>query len=345
MRKLALYAAMAAVTVAGAAPMTSQAAVKAYVINGNTGGGISLGNGNCIKNNGCSANDILQMITGGGSGCLGGGNVLIPGNGCPNVSGGLWNGSCPENGGNLGNSGCLGTEIPDILIPGWGTPGSQNPGCGNLGTQIPGWGNQGCEIPGCGDQGSQNPGSQNPDWGNQGCQNPGTQIPGGGSGTQNPGTQIPGGGSGDQNPGTQIPGGGSGTQTPEQPGQQDKTEIQQVIDLVNEERARAGLAPVTEDAGVSAAAAVRAREITQSFSHTRPDGRNFATALDEQGVTYWGNGENIAYGQRNAAEVMSGWMNSQGHRANILRSSYTKIGVGCYESSNGVKYWVQLFTY
>ena len=92
------------------------------------------------------------------------------------------------------------------------------------------------------------------------------------------------------------------------------------------------------------AANVRAQEIVNSFSHTRPDGSSFSTVLSQNGVSYRGSGENIAYGQRTAAEVMDGWMNSSGHRANILNGNYTNIGVGFYES-NGVKYWVQLFTY
>ncbi len=171
--------------------------------------------------------------------------------------------------------------------------------------------------------GTQNPGTQNP-----GIQNPGTQNPG----TQNPGTQ---------NPGTQNP----DIQNPTQPTDQERAYIQQVIDLVNEERAKAGLSPVTEAADVAAAASVRAREITSNFSHSRPNGTYYNTALDEGGVTYRGSGENIAYGQRTAAEVMNGWMNSQGHRANILNGNYTKIGVGYYENGSGVKYWVQLFTY
>ncbi len=118
-----------------------------------------------------------------------------------------------------------------------------------------------------------------------------------------------------------------------------------MIELVNEERAKRGLSPVTEDSGVSAAAAVRAQEITRSFSHTRPDGTSYNTVLNQSGVSYMGSGENIAYGQQTPAAVMNGWMNSQSHRDNILNGNYSKIGVGYYENAGGVKYWVQLFTY
>lgn len=117
-----------------------------------------------------------------------------------------------------------------------------------------------------------------------------------------------------------------------------------VVDLVNEERAKAGLSEMKLDMDVTAAADVRAREIKQSFSHTRPDGSSFSTVLQQQGVSYRGCGENIAWGQRTPEQVMNGWMNSEGHRANILNKNYKNIGVGFYQE-NGVNYWVQLFTY
>ena len=131
---------------------------------------------------------------------------------------------------------------------------------------------------------------------------------------------------------------------PPQGGSTDTSYAQQVIDLVNEERAKAGLAPVNASEAITQAANVRAQEIVTNFSHTRPDGSSFSTALRQAGVSYMGSGENIAYGQRTPKEVMDGWMNSSGHRANILNANYKNIGIGYYEN-NGVKYWVQLFTY
>lgn len=118
---------------------------------------------------------------------------------------------------------------------------------------------------------------------------------------------------------------------------------QQVVDLVNEERAKAGLQPLAVHTGATAAAQVRAVETEQSFSHTRPDGSSFTTALTEQGVSYRSAGENIAWGQRTPQQVMEGWMNSSGHRANILSERFTAIGVGYYRSAAGVNYWTQLF--
>ncbi len=118
----------------------------------------------------------------------------------------------------------------------------------------------------------------------------------------------------------------------------------QVVSLVNAERAKAGLSALTVDSSLQAAADVRAREIETSFSHTRPDGTSFATAIKAQGITYRTAGENIAYGQRTPEEVVNAWMNSEGHRANILNAGYTKIGVGYYQNSRGVNYWSQEFT-
>lgn len=117
----------------------------------------------------------------------------------------------------------------------------------------------------------------------------------------------------------------------------------QVAALVNAERAKYGLSALTVDTNVQQAALVRAKETAQSFSHTRPNGSSFSTALTEAGVSYRTAGENIAYGQTTPQQVMNAWMNSSGHRANILNANYTTIGVG-YTVINGTAYWAQLFT-
>ena len=119
---------------------------------------------------------------------------------------------------------------------------------------------------------------------------------------------------------------------------------QQVLELVNEHRAAYGLSALTMDSKVQAAANLRTNEIIKSFSHTRPDGRAFNTALTEVGATYKGAGENIAKGQKTPEEVVTAWMNSEGHRANILNSKYKYLGVGCIKSQNGYA-WTQIFTY
>lgn len=149
-----------------------------------------------------------------------------------------------------------------------------------------------------------------------------------------PETETPGA-KPENKPETELPGGGS----------QAVSQAEQIVRLVNEERAKAGLSPVTIDKNMGAAGQVRAREIVSSFSHTRPNGTSFATALKEQGMSYRGAGENIAWGQRSPEAVMNAWMNSPGHRANILDAKYTKIGVGHYRNAQGTNYWVQLFAY
>lgn len=119
--------------------------------------------------------------------------------------------------------------------------------------------------------------------------------------------------------------------------------VEQVVALVNAERAKEGLAPLSVDTQVQAAAQVRAVECEQSFSHTRPNGSSFSTALKEQNVSYRRAGENIAWGQRSPEEVVNAWMNSSGHRANIMNPNFTKIGVGYHQNTKGVNYWSQLF--
>lgn len=118
---------------------------------------------------------------------------------------------------------------------------------------------------------------------------------------------------------------------------------QRVVQLVNQEREKAGLQPLSISQSAEAAALIRAKEIEDSFSHTRPNGSSFYTALKEQGVSYRSSGENIAWGQKTPEQVMQGWMNSPGHRANILNANFTAIGVGYYRSPAGVNYWTQLF--
>ena len=121
------------------------------------------------------------------------------------------------------------------------------------------------------------------------------------------------------------------------------SEISSVLSLVNSERAKNGLGALKLDDRLCALADIRAKEITASFSHTRPDGTSCFTVFKQNGVTYRYAGENLAYGQTSAAAVMNGWMNSSGHRANILGKNFGKIGISCLVYG-GRKYWVQLFT-
>lgn len=127
----------------------------------------------------------------------------------------------------------------------------------------------------------------------------------------------------------------------------DNSYAQQVVDLVNAERAKNGLSPVVlGDEKLNAAAQKRAVEIATTQSHTRPDGSSCFTVLDEFGVADEATGENAAWGQATPQEVVADWMNSEGHRANILNPNARKMGVGYYSDSSTEwgRQWIQIFT-
>lgn len=115
-----------------------------------------------------------------------------------------------------------------------------------------------------------------------------------------------------------------------------------VVALCNEQRAANGLGPLTEDATLDSLAQVRSDETVVSFSHTRPNGTDCFTVLDS--YPWNACGENIAAGQITPEEVVDAWMNSEGHRANILSPSFGKIGVGISHGGSYGIYWAQLFT-
>ena len=118
----------------------------------------------------------------------------------------------------------------------------------------------------------------------------------------------------------------------------------EVVRLVNIERRKRGLAPLSISNRLSEAAAIRANEIVQKFSHTRPDGSSYHTVIKNVGYMHPYVGENIAAGRKSPEEVMNAWMNSNGHRAAILNPNYTEIGVGVnYEDGYYGISWVQLF--
>ncbi len=117
---------------------------------------------------------------------------------------------------------------------------------------------------------------------------------------------------------------------------------QEVFALVNQEREAAGKEPLDWNEDLAACAQTRAEELIEKFSHTRPDGTRCFTILAEENISSEARGENIAKGQRTPERVMDSWMNSSGHKANILNSKFTQIGVGCV-IENGTAYWVQMF--
>lgn len=122
--------------------------------------------------------------------------------------------------------------------------------------------------------------------------------------------------------------------------------MEEVLELVNKARSQAGLSPLELDPALCGAAQVRAEECVGTFSHTRPNGSSYQTAVSEAGLDSSYVGENVATGYKNAQHVMDGWLKSEGHRANILNENYTRMGLG-FEKNTGNRYqgfaWAQLF--
>ncbi|PZE19685.1 CAP domain-containing protein [Paenibacillus xerothermodurans] len=114
----------------------------------------------------------------------------------------------------------------------------------------------------------------------------------------------------------------------------------QVVTLVNQERAKAGLQPLAEDKALSAMALDKAKDMYHNgyFDHNSPTYGSPFDMMKSYGINYTYAGENIAKGQRTPQEVMNGWMNSPGHKQNILSPNFTKIGVAYYNGE-----WVQEF--
>jgi uncharacterized YkwD family protein/spore coat assembly protein SafA len=119
----------------------------------------------------------------------------------------------------------------------------------------------------------------------------------------------------------------------------------EVIRLVNVERAKNGLHALTANWQLSRVARYKSQDMANKgyFSHTSPTYGSPFKMMEDFGIKFSAAGENIAMGQRTPAEVMTAWMNSPGHRANILSASYWQIGVGLAKSKNGSLYWTQEF--
>ncbi|MEW2474044.1 CAP domain-containing protein [Micromonospora gifhornensis] len=117
----------------------------------------------------------------------------------------------------------------------------------------------------------------------------------------------------------------------------------QVVDLVNAERAKAGCGALTVDEKLTTAAQRHSQDQAdnRNMSHTGSDGSDPGERIDRVGYAWRTYGENVAWNQQSPAAVMDAWMNSPGHRANILNCAFTEIGVGV-ASSNG-PYWTQVF--
>lgn len=116
----------------------------------------------------------------------------------------------------------------------------------------------------------------------------------------------------------------------------------EVLKRTNRERLAEGLWPLSINDAMLYAAEVRAGELTINFEHTRPNGTEPWTVFDENSIAYAAAGENIAYGYNSPASVVEAWMNSSGHRANILSESFVHMGAG-HTQGNKVDFWTQLF--
>ena len=119
----------------------------------------------------------------------------------------------------------------------------------------------------------------------------------------------------------------------------------EVARLVNIERAKNGLPALTYNWELARVARYKSQDMINKhyFNHNSPTYGSPFDMIRAFGIRFTAAGENIAYGQRTAQEVMNSWMNSPGHRANILSRNYTQIGVGYAKDSNGRIYWTQMF--
>lgn len=119
--------------------------------------------------------------------------------------------------------------------------------------------------------------------------------------------------------------------------------INEVYEITNNYRSLVGVSSLTLNSSLVEAASIRAKELSDSFSHTRPNGSSCFTVLSELGISYGTAGENIAAVYSSSQSVMEGWRSSSGHYQNIISSKFKKIGIGV-NIINNQYYWVQIFS-
>lgn len=119
----------------------------------------------------------------------------------------------------------------------------------------------------------------------------------------------------------------------------------EVIKLTNQERAKMGLPALKTNWQLCRVARFKSQDMASKnyFSHYSPTYGSPFKMMESFGLKFAAAGENIAYGQKSAQEVVKAWMSSPGHRANILSPSFTEIGVGVAKNNKGVLYWTQMF--
>lgn len=118
-----------------------------------------------------------------------------------------------------------------------------------------------------------------------------------------------------------------------------------MVELVNQQRASYGLSALSVNTQLTNTATLKSEDMAKLnyFDHTSPTYGTPFEMMKQFGISYRTAGENIAMGQSSPEQVMNGWMNSEGHRKNILNASFTQIGVGVAKNANGQFIWTQQF--
>ena len=223
------------------------------------------------------------------------------------------------------NSNCTNKpSVPDTNNNGTGSKPDNNTGSDNDSTSKPD-----------NNTGSDNNSTSKPD-NNTGSDNGSTSKPDNNTGSGNGTTSKP-----DNNTGSDSNNSGSTNQ-----GSTNFAAYQQeVVNLVNKERAKYGLSALKSNSSLANVATIKSQDMVNKnyFSHTSPTYGSPFDMMKQFGISYKTAGENIAMGQKTPSEVVTAWMNSEGHRKNILSSSFTQIGVGVAKNANSQLYWTQMF--
>lgn len=154
--------------------------------------------------------------------------------------------------------------------------------------------------------------------------------------------ELPDGSTGES---VNTPSESNSSEDPERSSETQISKAEMILKLVNQERSKAGVPALTLSQKLTDIANTKAQDMADKnyFSHDSPTYGSPFDMLKHFGVSYTYAGENIAAGQKSAQEVMQSWMNSSGHKANILNKNYTQLGVGYYEGGQYGTEWVQLF--
>ena len=197
--------------------------------------------------------------------------------------------------------------------------------------------------------GSDNGSTSKPD-NNTGSNNGSTSKPDNNTGSNNGSTSKPDNNTGSNNGSTSKPDNNTGSDSNNSGStNQGSTSFaayqQEVVNLVNKERAKYGLSALKSNSSLANVATIKSQDMVNKnyFNHTSPTYGSPFDMMKQFGISYNTAGENIAMGQKTPSEVVTAWMNSEGHRKNILSSNFTQIGVGVAKNASGQLYWTQMF--